>query len=194
MMYESIQNSLQSLGRFSDREVALFLGRVKVLSVAKGGYLLREGQVCQVVYFVNRGSFRHYQVDDEADETTLDLFVENDWVLDYPGFTAQKPARGFIQATQEAEVLALGIHDIHALIGESQRFFALGRLMERGLESAENRMGDQSPEAKYRHLLATKPQFVQKFPLKHIASYLGITPESLSRVRKKLTNAPDFLI
>ncbi len=193
-MYELIQISLQSLGRFSDREVALFIAKLKILSVPKGEYLLREGQVCQTAYFVNQGCFRHFQVDDETDETTLNLFVENDWVLDYPSFTAQKPARGFIQATEAAEVLALGIHDIHALIGESQSFFALGRLMEQGLESSENRTSDLSPEAKYRHLLATKPQLIQKFPLKHIASFLGVTPETLSRVRKKLTHVPDFLI
>jgi CRP-like cAMP-binding protein len=194
MMFESIFHSLQTLGRFSEGELTLFREKVQLLPVPKGGYLLREGQVCQAAYFINRGCFRHYQLNPEGEETTLDLFIANDWALDYPSFTAQKPARGCIQAAEEAEVLALDIHKIHALIGESPNFFALGRLMERGLTSAEIRTNDQSPEEKYRYLLATKPQLVQKFPLKHIASYLGVTPETLSRVRKKLTHAPDFLI
>lgn len=189
-MYESIKRSLESLGGFSEREQALFLGKLKILFLAKEDFLLHEGQVCQTVYFVNQGCFRQYHVTEKADEITLNLFVEDDWVLDYQSFTSQKPAQACIQATEEAEVLALSIRDVHALIAESSAFFRLGHILEKGLESSENRTAGHSPEMKYRHLLATKLQLVQKFPLKYIASLLGITPETLSRVRNKLSRSP----
>lgn len=194
MMYESIQNSLQCLGYFTDAELGLFVGKLKVVPVAKNGYLLREGQVCQAVYFVNRGSFRHYQVTDNADEINLNLFIDKDWVFDYQSFTSQKPSRALIQAAEDSEVLELTVHDLHALIGQSNAFFRLGHLLESALESTENRTANLAPEAKYRKLLDTKPQLIQRFPLKHIASYLGVTPETLSRVRKKLAHTPDLLI
>jgi CRP-like cAMP-binding protein len=188
-MFESIRSSIQNLAYFTDAELALLVGRLKVISLAKGGYLLRENQVCQAVYFVNRGSFRHYQITDEIDETNLNLFIESDWVFDYQSFTSQKPSRAMIQAAEDSEVLALTVHDLHALIAESGSFFRLGHLLESALESSENRTANLSPETKYRKLLATKPQLIQRFPLRHIASYLGVTPETLSRVRKKLARS-----
>ncbi|MPR34859.1 Crp/Fnr family transcriptional regulator [Salmonirosea aquatica] len=193
-MFESIRSSVQNLGYFTDAELALLVGRLKVIPLARGGYLLREGQVCRAVYFVNRGSFRHYQVMNEIDEINLNLFIENDWMFDYQSFTSQKPSRALIQAAENSEVFELNVYDLHALIGESSTFFRLGHLLESALESSENRTANLTPETKYRKLLQTKPQLLQRFPLKHIASYLGITPETLSRVRKKLARSPDFLI
>lgn len=193
-MFESIRSSVQGLGYFTDAELVLFVGKLKVIPVAKGDRLLREGQVCRAVYFVNRGSFRHYQETDAADEINLNLFIEKDWMFDYQSFTSQKPARAVIQAAEDSEVFELAVHNLHALIAESSTFFRLGHLLESALESSENRTANLSPEMKYRKLLDTKPQLIQRFPLKHIASYLGVTPETLSRVRKKLAHSPGFLI
>lgn len=193
-MFEAIQNSLLILGPFSDEEVSLLVGKLRVLFVAKGSFLLREGQVCQATYFINRGSFRQYQSRDDSDEITLNLLVGNEWALDYQSFISQKPSKASIQANEDSEVFELNIHDIHALIGTSTTFFSMGRLLERVLASMEIRTKSMSPEMKYRQLLATRPQVVQQFALKYIASYLNITPETLSRVRKKLSRSADFLI
>lgn len=189
-MFESIRSSVQNVGYFTEAELVLLVGKLNVIAVAKGDCILREGQVCQAVYFINRGSFRHYQITDNNEETNLNLFLEKDWMFDYQSFTSQKPSRAVIQAVEESEMFELKVHDLHALIGKSSSFFKLGHLLESALESTENRTSNLSPETKYRKLLETKPQLIQRFPLKHIASYLGVTPETLSRVRKKLAHAP----
>lgn len=171
-----------------------FTNKLTVLHLAKEDCLLHEGEVCRAVYFVNRGSFRQYSITDDVDEITLNFFIEEDWVLDYQSFTSQKPSKSIIQATENSEVFKLNIHDLHTLIERSGAFFQMGRLLEKALDSQEYRSGHRAPEEKYRQLMSTKPRIVQRFPLKQIASYLAMTPETLSRVRKKLTQSSDFLI
>src|SRR5215211_5594036 len=159
MMFENFKKTIQQLGKFADDQVSFITDHLKAAIIAKDEYLLKEGKVCQSFYFINRGSFRHYEITETGDETTLNLLVENDWVLDYKSFTSQKPSTSFIQ---------------------------LGKIFQYAIAQPKTNPQKTSPKEKYTELLSNKPQLIQRFPLKYIASYLDITPETLSRVRKNL--------
>jgi CRP-like cAMP-binding protein len=187
-MYEFVTASLQRFGYFTEEQMAVVLGRLKQLAVEKEGYLVREGQVCQTFYFINRGSFRHYLVEDDGAEATLNLYLEGDWVFEHKSFITQQPSLAVIQAAEDSEVFSLSAGDFHELVKIADTYFRLGKIFEQAIQNQDYQHNRLSPEEKYALLLDTKPQLLQKFPLKHIASYLGMTPETLSRVRKKISS------
>lgn len=187
-MYELVSRSIHQFGPFSEQQMETLLSRLKHLTVKKDGYLVREEQVCRTFYFVNRGSFRHYRIEDDGTEATLNLYVEGEWVFEYKSFISQQPSAAIIQAAEDSEVFSLSGWDFHELIKISDLYFRLGKIFGQAIQNQDYQHNRLSPEEKYALLLENKPQLLQKFPLKHIASYLGMTPETLSRVRKKISS------
>lgn len=183
-MYALLQSSIQSLGNFSPEHITQIMDRIEIRELERGEYILQQGQVCQSLYFVNSGSLRHYKDIDGYSELTINLFTESDWVIDHHSFVGQKPSQNNIQAFEDSTLLELTMHDIHDLIGRSPAFFMLGKVLENAEPTKEESI--KPPEEKYRALLKNSPQIIQRFPLKYIASYLGMTPETLSRVRAKI--------
>jgi CRP-like cAMP-binding protein len=185
-MFDKILQSIRKLGSFSEHELSIFTEMLKEKNVPKDSFLLKEGKVCQSFYFINQGSLRQFFITEDNSELTLNLFTENDWAFDYQSFTSQKPSANCIQAFEDTDIFELDIHAFHELILKSQSFFKIGKLLEAGLLNDHLYNSTTSPEGKYLDLLQKKPLWIQKFPLKYIASYLRITPETLSRVRRKI--------
>lgn len=182
-MYDALVQSITSYAPLSDADTKRFIDRMKVRQLNKGERLLEIGEVCVNWSFVTNGSFREYYTNQELNDVTTNLFTSNSWAINHSSFTGQLPSKCKIEAFEESEVLMIGIHDLHHLIGESPAFFALGKILE---VDSTRPSTTANPEEKYLWLLKHNPAIVQKFPLKHIASYLGMTPETLSRVRSKI--------
>ena len=187
-MYEQVSASIQRFGPFSEEQMKIVLNYLKHFVVEKDQYLVKEGQICREFYFVNSGSFRHYTILETGLEATLNLYVENDWVFEYKSFISQQPSTAFIQANEKTDVFFLSGFDFHELIKISDSFFRMGKIFEQAIQNQDFQHNRLTPEEKYELLLSTKPQLLQKFPLKIIASYLGMTPETLSRIRKKISS------
>ncbi len=185
-MFAKITQSLHELGQFDETNLSLFKERLEVVHIQKGKYLLAIGDVCSEFYFLQKGSFRHYHTTSEYFDVTANLFVATDWVLDHNSFTSRKPSLNKIEAFEDSILYKMSIDQIHELIGISPAFFALGRILEKVAFNNYHQNTKDTPEDKYRTLLSERPNIIQTFPLKHIASYLGMTPETLSRVRRKL--------
>ena len=107
--FNQVRQTLQDLGKFSDSDLSVFTSHLKASALPADFLLLREGKVCQSFFFVERGSFRQYQINGAGEEVTQNLYVENDWVLDYKSLTSQTPSTCTIEAKEESEVLELGL-------------------------------------------------------------------------------------
>jgi CRP-like cAMP-binding protein len=185
MITKHIQ-SLQKIGIFREEDLLLFSENVNTRSVKKDEILLREGDVCQSVFFINSGAVYQYNVKDEIEQNVIDLHIDEDWFLNHKSFISQKPSEGIIQAYTDCNLLELNIQNLHKLIGISPVFFQLGKLLEPSNSRISFFDNDSTPTQKYKYILENRPQLLQIFPLKIIASYLKITPETLSRVRAKI--------
>jgi CRP-like cAMP-binding protein len=183
-MSRNFLERIQQYGSFSEDDETLISQFLIRKSIKKNELVQAEGEVCQSCYFVESGSLRQFKDVDGFTQQTINLFLENDFVLDQSSFTSQKPSLFNVQALEDCELIELTIHSIHSLITMSPTFFALGKILDANTHM--NYAHLKSPEEKYLALIQNRPQVIQRFPLKYIASYLGMTPETLSRVRAKV--------
>jgi CRP-like cAMP-binding protein len=183
-----IKKSLLILGDFSETELNTIISRLKPLQLKKGYRIISEGQFCKDFYFIESGACRRYTITGDGSETTLNLYIEGDWLFDYKSFVNQQPAEGIIETTEDSEILVLSGIDFHELIKTSDAFFQLGKIFQAAIQNQDYQRKQMKPEEKYVRLLSTRPQLIQRFPLKWIASYLDITAETISRVRRKLVS------
>lgn len=153
--------------------------------------ILLPPDVCKFIAFIKLGSARTYRVDNHLTETNLLLCAENEFITDYESFITQKSAKLYIETLEESELIFLDHKGLMTLYESSFYWNKFGRLISEQIFINSKRRTEallfQSPKERYLELIANQPAFFQKYPLKHIASYLGITPQSLSRIRKQLT-------
>lgn len=172
-----------------DTQVEIINNVVKVSAFKKKDYLLTEGQICRSNYFVERGCLRMYYFTDKGNEQITQFALENWWLADYMSFTMQKPSPFFIQAIEDTQVVALDHFKQEELLKQVpglERYFRL--MMQRAYAAMQMRikyLHDFSKEDAYHQFSTSFPGFVQRIPQYMLASYLGLTPEYLSEIRKK---------
>jgi CRP/FNR family transcriptional regulator, anaerobic regulatory protein len=155
----------------------------------KGEFLLRAGQVCDHVSFVTKGYLRVYSVIND-EEISNYFFFENNYATDYASFLTRKPSDTSIIAMEEVEVLQLNYSNMQMLYEKVPSWQKYGRLMAENVfliaEARAKTLQHNSPESLYVKIMQEMPQVIERVPLQYIASYMGIQPESLSRIRKRL--------
>lgn len=173
---------LKGIGRFSEQEIALFESKIVRKTYFKNDILLREGQVCKSVFYIVSGTAYQFSLDD-IDENIIGLYMEKDWCLSYFSLINQKPSEATIKAYSDMEVIEISTTSVHELIARSPSFFQLGKILEQTVSRIKYFDNANTALQKHNHLLLYKPALFQKFPLKMIASYLKVAPETLSRIR-----------
>lgn len=157
----------------------------------KNQFLLNEGEVCTHIGFVNSGCLREYTIDTKGNEHIVQFAIEDWWVSDLHSFLSGEPAEFNVDALQDSEVLLLEKSARDELLDKCpkmERFFRL--LIEANHVATHQRIADSlssSAEERYLKFIKTYPKLFEIVPQNQIASYLGITPQSLSRIRKELT-------
>jgi len=185
VMFSAVIESLQSLASFAEKDLAFFESRLTMRQVPKNDFVLKEGSVCQAIYFLLKGTCVHILPLPDGTDTVINLYTKHNWLTDYQSFTSQKPALAFIRAFEDCELAMLSINAIHEIIQYSPVFFKAGRILE-AMQYTDINTLHLSPEEKYQQLLANRSELLQAFPLKMLASWLRITPETLSRIRKRI--------
>jgi len=156
----------------------------------KRQYLLQEGEPCKYLAFVEKGILRSYNVDNKGVEHIIHFAMEGWWMGDIYSFLSGEPSGYNIDAIEDAELLMItldGFEQMMVKVPRMERYFRI--LFQNNIISKERRLISSisySAEEKYLRLAESSPELLQRIPLNLVASYLGITPETLSRIRKKL--------
>jgi CRP-like cAMP-binding protein len=156
----------------------------------KKQFLLNEGQVCKHISYVNSGCLRQYTIDNKSIEHIIQFAIEDWWISDLNSFLSGNPATDNIDALEDSEVLLLEKSARDELLDacpKMERFFLL--LLEANHVANHRSVTaalSASAEARYLNFIETYPKIFEQIPQSQIASYLGITPQSLSRIRKEL--------
>ncbi|HJV18661.1 MAG TPA: Crp/Fnr family transcriptional regulator [Sediminibacterium sp.] len=154
-------------------------------------YLLQEGEVCRYFAFVEKGVLRSYNVDHKGVEHMIHFALEGWWMADIYSFLSGEPSNYNIDAIEDAELLMITLDSFEQMMVQvpgMERYFRI--LFQNNIISKERRLISSisySAEEKYIRLAESNPELLQRIPLNLIASYLGITPETLSRIRKHLS-------
>jgi CRP-like cAMP-binding protein len=188
MMIPIIQ-SIKTLVPLRKEEEQAFLDILEVRTFRKKEFLLQEGQISDRVNFINNGCFRlFYAV--EGVENTIQFFFGDSWYTDYASFLTGAPTIENLQALQTSEVVQFKKQDLYLLYDKFPVFDRVGRILAENaflsISLLNKMLTNEEPELRYLNLLKQRPELVQQIPQHYIASYLGIKPETLSRIRKRI--------
>jgi CRP-like cAMP-binding protein len=167
------------------------LNKCKQQHYKKGNYLLREGEISKTSYFVEDGLLRQFSVDDKGKEHVIQFAPENWFMANREGECFNLPSSYNIEAIEDTTVFIIEKELIESLSKTSLVFLNFNiELLHKHIASLQKRITQlQSKTAKERYLdfIKTYPDVLMRVPQSYVASYLGITPESLSRVRKEIS-------
>jgi CRP-like cAMP-binding protein len=158
--------------------------------IRKKQYLLQEGDVCKYVAFVEKGMLRLYAIDEKGNEHIMQFAFEGWWMSDQLSFLTGQPSIYNIEAMENSELLLLTRQSEEQMmekIPKFERFFRI--LLQNSLIANQSRLANtlsKSAEERYNEMLSACPTLRQRIPLKMLASFLGITPETLSRIRRQI--------
>ncbi len=184
-------NVLTRIVAIPENELQIAITKFKQTSFQKGDHILSEGQVCKNLYFVNSGLAKSY-LSQDGKEHIRQFAAENDFLVDLGSFLSQTESPFNLQAIEDTDTLQISFEDLNNLFNSSFYFMKLGKLIaDRSTISLIKRsVSLVKDEAKQRYLdfITERPLLAQRIPQFMIASYLGITAESLSRVRKEIAS------
>lgn len=175
---------LHTLGHFTRNEIKLFEQRTRVKRIDRNQTVLSEGEICRSFYYILSGSFIQYRMVD-IDEVITDLHLKDEWMYNHQSLINQTPSLHSIKAFNQAKVLELTLENYHLLLSTSLAFVQLNKILDQDNHRTFLFDHNLNPADKYLYLKKTKPDAVKIFPVKSIASYLKIAPETLSRIRAK---------
>ncbi|MCA9735518.1 Crp/Fnr family transcriptional regulator [candidate division KSB1 bacterium] len=189
-MYKALHDNILKRIKISEEDFAQCISFFKAAKIKRKQFLLREGEICKYTCFVSKGCLRSYSTDEKGNEHVIQFAIEDWWISDLYSFLTAEPATYNIDALEDSEVLLIeknSQEDLCAQIPAFERFFRL--LLQNNYIANHRRITaalSATAEKRYLTMLATYPHLVERLPQHQIASYLGITPESLSRIRKTL--------
>jgi CRP-like cAMP-binding protein len=187
-MSTGLKSFISKYVTLSEGDLADVMSRFKSRTVKKNEFLLQEGDVCTDLVFVQDGCVRLYYL--EADvEISVWFAFKNSSAIDIYSFISEKPSNNFLQAIEDTEILYLPKTELNQLY---QTLPQMQEMMRNFWEDAVLNLIDRftalqrdSAEQRYRDLMS-KPPYLQKIPQKYLASFIGVTPTSLSRIRKQI--------
>jgi CRP/FNR family transcriptional regulator, anaerobic regulatory protein len=188
-MNDALINHIRRYTPLGEEEAAQVISHLQPLKLRKKQNIVEQDQSCQLNFFVIRGCLRMFFVNAQGIEQTTQFALENWWLTDLHAFMNRTPASYYIQAVEQSEVYALSAErteEIVAGLPVMERYFRL--IYQRAAAAAQLRIKylyELSRKESYLHFRAQFPEFVQRVPQYLLASYLNLTPEYLSEIRKK---------
>jgi CRP/FNR family transcriptional regulator, anaerobic regulatory protein len=186
-----IIQSIKYLVPLNANEEKAFLDILQINHFKKKEFLLQEGKVSSKISFINNGCMRLFYLVDGI-ENTIQFFFGDSWYTDYTSFSTGEPTMENLQALENTEVVQFTKEQLNTLCNEYPIFDRVARVMAenafQSISKLNKMLTNEEPTERYLNLLQQRPDVVEKIPQHYIASYLGIKPESLSRIRKRISN------
>jgi CRP-like cAMP-binding protein len=190
MNFELLISNISRHLSLAREEIEFFTSLLRSKSLANGEFLLREGDVCKYESFVVKGSLKTYYLDEMGIEHIIDFSIEEWWADDLYSLLTQTPSKSNIKAIEDTDVLQISKKDLELLYQKIPKFERFFRILFQNAYIAQREQINLalSAPARERYLLfiKKKPYAEKRFSQKDIASYLGVTPQFLSTLRKKL--------
>lgn len=189
MTITPLVNSILSHFDISDSEIELLTHYFKIEKYTKGSILEKEDNVAQNLYFILNGFVRSY-LNEDGTELTTQIIEKNNFITAFKSFVSGVVSKETIQCISDCQMLYITKPDYVALTKKSAIWNTFCKLVyEKNISFNQQRIKDLlvlSAEKRYIKLLSERPEIIQNVPVQYIASYIGIKPESLSRIRKKV--------
>jgi len=162
---------------------------ITTINIKNKQFLLQPDQVCRANYFVSKGCMRLYFINRNGQEQITLFGIENWWITDYSSLETGKPSTYYLQAIEDSEIISIDkkiLDELFIKVPKMERYFRL--ILQKAYTVTFRRfeyVRDQTDEERYRHFVTLFPGFVQRIPQYMLASYLGFTPQFLSKIRGK---------
>lgn len=192
MSYKSILEYIGHYVTLTDREVEIVKSLTRIKKVRKGQFVAEQGEICRYENFVVEGCLRCYHVDEDGKEHIVQFAVENWWISDLHSFLTQSPAHFSVDAIEPSVLVQFGYDDLQELyqkVPKLERFFRL--IIQNAFIASQKRVistFSQDAGKRYIEFRNRYPDIESRVPQYMIASYLGVSPEFLSKIRQRLAS------
>lgn len=191
MDFSSIIQHISKHIAISPDEIQHFTSLMQQKDVARKEILLRQGEVARCIYYIHSGALKAYYLDSESNENIIMLAIDDWWITDMYSFANEKPAMQYITAMEDSIVFQLRRKDFDDLLATTPAFERFFRILMQNAYIREQLRAIQnlsmSAEERYLNFIHKYPHLVQRVTQKQIASYIGVSPEFLSSMRKRLS-------
>lgn len=190
-MYTQVIQNISKDVRLDQNEMDHFTSCLKFRKIKKNQFLLQRGEMAQFDSYVKKGCLKSSFIDQKGEEHIVQFAIEDGWIADYDSLVNRSPARLEILALEDSELLLLNYTSLEKLFDIHPKFERIFRKINQGSFVSLYRclisFMSSSAEERYLEFVRQHPKFVNRVPQYQIASYLGITPEYLSKIRRNLT-------
>lgn len=190
MYQQQLQNYINRYIFFEKEETADFFQNFQVKEYNKKDFLLKEGDTCQHLFFIISGLVRCFYTTEKGYEHITQFALENWWLTNHESFLKEKASSTNIQALEKTTVLAINKKDLNNAFDQHPKLERLFRILSENMIMALQRKSDiywqRNSKGRYESFSSKHPDFIQRVPQYMIASYLEITPEYLSEIRKQI--------